>query len=276
MSIFDKIEESTEFIKERIPVVPKVAIVLGSGLGNLTDKMSIDIRIPYGVIPHFPEATVKGHSGELIFGSLGNTHVAVQSGRYHYYEGYDMKTVTLPIRVFGLMGIEKVIMASAVGGIHEAYEAGDVTVVNDHINLHHENPLNGPNDDRLGPRFPDMVDAYDSELIEICHEVAREKGIVLYDSIYAGLPGPNIETKAEYNFLHTIGATVVGMSTVPEVLVAKHMNLKSCVLTAVTNKCYPISAIRQISHEEVVQVAQKTEEKITTIVIGLLSKLSSN
>ena len=273
MSQFDKIEESSDFIRQRLSQVPKVAIVLGSGLGNLTEKMSIDLRIPYGVIPHFPPATVKGHQGELIAGQLGDHYVLAQSGRYHYYEGYEMKVVTFPIRVFKSLGIDILIMASAVGGIHEDYEAGDVTVVNDHINLHHENPLNGPNDERLGPRFPDMVDAYDPDLIGYCHAAAHDENINLHDSIYAGLPGPNIETKAEYKFLHIIGATVVGMSTVPEVLVAKHMSMRSCVLTAVTNKCYPISSIREISHDEVIQIAKKTEDKISRIVMGLLSRI---
>ena len=273
MKYFDKIQESTDYLVSKISKKPEVAIVLGSGLGNFEEQIDIDIRIPYEDIPHFPPATVKGHSGELIFGTIHGKYVVAQSGRYHYYEGYSMKEVTLPIRVFKFLGADPLVIASAVGGIHEDYYAGDVTVVNDHINLHHENPLQGPNDDRLGPRFPDMVEAYDPSLIELCHQIAEENNISLHDSIYGGLPGPNIETKAEYNYLHIIGATVVGMSTVPEIIVAKHMGMRSCVLTAVTNKCFPISAIKEVSHDEVIEVAQKTEQKISTIVNELIKRI---
>lgn len=272
-SYYDHIQESSIYIKSFIGEPPQIGIVLGTGLGNLVHQMDIIQRISYENIPHFPPVTVKGHAGELIYGKLGDKYILAQNGRYHYYEGYGMKEVTFPIRVFKAMGINKLIIASAVGGIHEAYEAGDVTVVNDHINLHHENPLQGPNDERLGTRFPDMVDAYDPDMIRLCHEVAEKLSIKLHDSIYAGLPGPNIETKAEYNYLHIIGATVVGMSTVPEVIVAKHMGMKTLVLTAITNKCYPISAIKKVTHDEVIEVAQRVEQKISAIVRNILPRL---
>ncbi len=272
-SYYDQVKEATDYISALIDTPPSIAIVLGTGLGNLTEDIDIIKRFKYEDIPHFPPATVKGHAGELIYGEMGGKKVIAQSGRYHYYEGYDMKEVTLPIRVFKMLGVERLLIASATGGIHEDYEAGDITVVNDHINLHHENPLNGPNDERFGPRFPDMSDAYDPELIALCHEIAIDQGVKLHDSVYGGLPGPNLETKAEYNFLHIIGATVVGMSTVPEIIVARHMGLSSCVLTAVTNKCYPISAIREVTHEEVIEVAAKVEQKITGIVKELINRL---
>lgn len=273
MTYYDQIIESTNYIKEKIGDTPDVAVVLGSGLGPLADNIENAQHITYEQIPHMPPATVKGHEGKLIFGLLHGKRVIAQSGRYHYYEGYSMKEVTLPIRVFKALGASVMLMASAVGGIHEDYEAGDITVVNDHINLHNENPLHGPNDPRLGVRFPDMSAAYSQRLISACHEIARAKGITLHDSVYGGLPGPNLETKAEYNYLHTIGATVVGMSTVPEIIVANHAGLESCVLTAVTNKCYPISAIKEVSHQEVIEVAQRCSEKISTIFNKLLANI---
>ncbi len=272
MDYYDKIQETVGYLHKRVGIVPRIAIVLGTGLGRLDKKIENPIRVPYSDIPHFPPVTVKGHSGELVFGTIQGQTVVAQSGRYHSYEGYDMKEVCFPIRVFKYLGAELLIIASATGGIHEAYEAGDVTVVNDHINLHHSHPLTGPNDERLGPRFPDMMHAYSQRLIQLCHQIALEKGIQLFDSVYGGLPGPNLETKAEYNFLHTIGATVVGMSTVPEIIVAQHMGMESCVLTAVTNKCFPISAIKETTHDDVIRVASQTEQKITSIVIELIER----
>jgi len=273
MSYYDEIIESTNYLKDRIGELPEVAIVLGSGLGPLADDVQDPIHIPYEEIPNFPPATVKGHSGALISGKLHGKRVIAQSGRYHYYEGYNMKEVTLPIRVFKALDAKVMLMASAVGGIHEDYEAGDITVVNDHINLHSENPLHGPNDPRLGVRFPDMSEAYSQRLISKCHEIATQLNIKLHNSVYGGLPGPNLETKAEYNYLHTIGATVVGMSTVPEVIVANHAGLESCVLTAVTNKCFPISAIKEVSHQEVIDVATTCSKKISEIFKELLKNI---
>lgn len=270
---YDQIIESTKYIKSIIKARPEIAIVLGTGLGDFANQIEVEHIIPYSVIPNFPPVTVKGHAGQLVFGELNGKKVIAQSGRYHYYEGYTMQEVTLPIRVFKFLGVSHLLIASATGGIHEDYEAGDITVVNDHINLHYDNPLLGPNDERLGPRFPDMTDAYNPQLVKLCHEIAEEKNIKLHDSVYGGLPGPNLETKAEYNYLHIIGATVVGMSTIPEILVARHMELSSCVLTAVTNKCYPISAIRKVTHQEVIDVAQKVEQKISTIVSELIRRI---
>ena len=266
MKYYDQIQESKEWLLKEIGFNPEIAIVLGTGLGSFTKEIKSRINIPFSRIPHFPPATVKGHDGALIFGHLNGRRVVVQSGRYHYYEGYSMKEVAFPIRVFKFLGANKLIIASATGGIHENFEAGDITIVNDHINLHYENPLRGPNDERLGPRFPDMTNAYSDRLINIAHKIASKEKIKLHNSIYAGLPGPNIETKAEYNYLHGIGATVVGMSTVPEVIVAAQMELETCVFAVVTNKCYPISAIRKISHDEVIAVARTAEKKLTVIV----------
>ena len=273
VSYYDQIVESTKYIKAIIKDKPDIAIVLGTGLGDFANQIEVKHIIPYSVIPNFPPATVKGHAGQLVYGELNGKKVIAQSGRYHYYEGYTMQEVTLPIRVFKFLGVSHLLIASATGGIHEDYEAGDITVVNDHINLHYDNPLSGPNDDRLGPRFPDMTDAYNPKLIELCHEIAQENKINLHNSVYGGLPGPNLETKAEYNYLHIIGATVVGMSTIPEILVARHMELSSCVLTAVTNKCFPISAIRKVTHQEVINVAQQVEQKISTIVSELIRRI---
>jgi len=273
MAYFDQIKESRDYIYNKIGYSPDIAVVLGSGLGSFAEKMSISHRLPYEEIPHFPPTTVKGHDGALIFGEMSGRKIVAQSGRYHFYEGYSMKEVTLPIRVFKFLDAKAVLIASAVGGIHQDYEAGDITVVNDHINLHHENPLQGPNDDRLGVRFPDMVDAYSPRLIRLAHHVAEDQSIRLHDSVYGGLPGPNLETKAEYNYLHVIGATVVGMSTVPEIIVAQHSGLESCVLTAVTNKCFPISEIKEVTHDEVIEVAQKTEQKISAIASEMIKTM---
>ncbi|MEL6388870.1 MAG: purine-nucleoside phosphorylase [Bacteroidota bacterium] len=273
MTHYDRIQETTSFLRARTDIVPQCAIVLGTGLGNLTSEIDIHDQIPYSDIPHFPPATVKGHKGSLVFGTLAGTQVVAQSGRYHYYEGYDMKQVTFPIYVFKYLQASTLIIASATGGIHEDYFAGDITVVNDHINLHDDNPLRGPNDPRLGPRFPDMSEAYSSDLIGKCHDIATSSGIKLHDSIYGGLPGPNLETKAEYQMLHTLGATVVGMSTVPEVIVANHADLPVCVLTVVTNKCWPLSSIGETTHDGVIDVAATAEKKITTIVKELLPRL---
>lgn len=272
-SEFDKVQETKKHLVDRVGSIQDIAIVLGTGLGNFATKLEVEHRIPYIDIPHFPPATVKGHAGELIFGQISGKRVVAQSGRYHYYEGYSMKEVTFPIRVFKALGVRTLIIASAVGGIHADYQAGDISVVCDHINFHNEHPLNGPNDERLGPRFPDMINAYDPGLIEACKKIALENKITLHESVYAGLPGPNIETKAEYRFLHIIGATVVGMSTVPEVIVAKHMDLKTCVLTAITNKCYPIEEIGIVTHDEVIRVAQETESKISLVVNELIGRL---
>ena len=273
---YQKVVETSEYLSDRISETPKVAIVLGSGLGTIQSKMQIVDRIPYSEIPHFPDATVKGHAGELVIGHIHGLPVVAQSGRYHYYEGYDMKTVTFPVRSFKLMGVNTLFIASAVGGIHEDYEAGDVTVVNDHINLFGDNPLRGPNDERFGPRFPDMSEAYDKELIGLCHQIAGEKNIRLFNSVYAGLQGPNLETKSEYDYLHRIGATVVGMSTVPEVIVARHMDMRVCVLTAVTNKCFPVDVIGEVSHDDVIEVAAKAGKHMSIIFEELIEKVASD
>lgn len=273
MSYYDRILESTESIKNQISELPEVAIVLGTGLGNFTTKIDISDKILFKDIPNFPRATVEGHEGVLIYGSIGNKRVIAQSGRFHYYEGYNMKEVTFPIRIFQALGVKTLIIVSAVGGIHEDFKAGDVTVVTDHINLHPENPLRGPNDDRLGVRFPDMVDAYSPTLIDLAHQIAQEQNTQLHESVYGGLPGPNIETKAEYRYLHEIGATVVGMSTVPEVIVARHAEIETCVFTAVTNQCYPISMIKKVTIEEVIANAGASEKKIGPLVLELIKRL---
>ena len=272
-SYYSSIQEASSFIASVIQEKPVLSIVLGSGLASLTNHISHKKVIPYSEIPNFPEATVLGHKGELIFGRIGGLPILAQSGRLHYYEGYDMKQVTFPIRVFKQLGATHLFIASAVGGIHEDFKAGDITIVEDHINLFPENPLRGRNDIRLGPRFPDMVDAYDPELINLAERIASQKKITLHKSVYAGLTGPNLETKAEYNYLHRIGATVVGMSTVPEVLVAQHMSMKICVFTAITNQCFPTSLIQKVSHEAILDVAKIAEKKISSIVIEMIKDL---
>ena len=270
---YEKIKSATDYILSRVEQKPRIAIVLGTGLGAFADQVDIEEEIKFSEIPHFPKTTVSTHNGRLLFGRVESIPIVAQTGRLHFYEGYSMKEITLPIRVYGMIPVKALLMASAVGGVHPDYHPGDITVVNDHINLHPENPLRGLNDKRLGPRFPDMSDAYDPTLIELVHQIAGDKGITLFDSIYAGLQGPNLETKAEYEYLHRIGATVVGMSTVPEVIVARHMSIPTCVFTAVTNKCYPIKEIRKVSMDKILENAGVAESKISKLLKEMIPRI---
>jgi purine-nucleoside phosphorylase len=273
-SLYDKVQEALQFIRSRTNIKPQFGIILGTGLGGLTNEIQVELSIPYGEIPYFPSSTVESHKGQLVFGKLNGIPVVAMAGRFHYYEGYSMKEVTFPVRVLKFLGIERLVISNAAGSTNENIEAGDLVFIRDHINLHAENPLRGENDERLGPRFPDMLHAYDQDLNARAMAVAKANDIRAHEGVYLGLQGPNLETPAEYLFANRVGADLVGMSTIPEVIVARHMDLPVFVVSVATNKCYPIEEIRETSVEDVIAVAKGAEPKMTTIVKVLLKEMS--
>jgi purine-nucleoside phosphorylase len=271
--IYDQIQESLRFIRSRWQGTAKVGIVLGTGLGNLAKQINAEATIPYEEIPHFPRSTVETHAGNLVIGTLNGMPVAAMEGRFHAYEGYDSKQITFPIRVIKALGAEMLIVSNACGGMNPQYRQGDIMVIEDHINLLGINPLIGINDDRLGPRFPDMCEPYDKELIDLALEVARKENFAAHKGVYVGVLGPNLETRAEYRFLRGIGADVVGMSTVPEVLVAVHCGMKVLGLSIVTDMALP-DALKPGVVDEIIATANAAEPKLTKIVCGVLETLA--
>lgn len=271
--IYDQIQEAIAFIRSQTEFAPRFGIILGTGLGNLTDEIEAAAEIPYGDIPHFPVSTVQSHKGKLIFGALDGHPVVAMAGRFHYYEGYTMKQVTFPVRVMKFLGIERLIISNAAGSVSQHIFMGDLVFIKDHINLHAENPLRGENDERLGPRFPDMLNAYDRRLNARALEIARHHGIPAHEGVYLGLQGPNLETPAEYNMAHRMGADLVGMSTIPEVIVARHMELPVFVISVATNKCYPVEEIQETTVEDVIAAAEEAEPRMRMIVKELLDFL---
>ena len=272
MSIIDKLNETVSVIKEYYEDAPQVGIVLGSGLGNFRNELDIDCEIPYSDIPYFPESTVEGHSGKLIFGTLSGKRVVCMAGRFHFYEGYSAADVAFPIRVMKLLGIKALLLSNAAGGMNHAFRVGDLMVITDHISLFAHNPLLGPNLDELGRRFPDMSEPYNKELISKAKEVAREKGIPLHEGVYAGVTGPTFETRAEYKMLHILGADAVGMSTVQENIVARHMGLQVFALSVITDLGIR-DELNLITHEEVLEAAKAAEPKMASIFKGIIAKL---
>jgi len=252
--------------------VPEVGVILGTGLGRVAQEIAPEAAVPYDEIPHFPVPTVEGHRGRLILGILGGRPVAVMQGRFHYYEGYDMEQVTHPVRVLKALGVCTVVVSNASGGVNPQLRAGDVTVITDHINLTGQNPLRGPNDDSLGPRFPHMYNCYDSGLVEQAEAAALKLGIRLPRVVYAWVTGPNLETAAEYRYIRTIGADVVGMSTVPEVIVARHSGLEVLGLSVVTDMGLP-DAMTAVSLEDVLRAAAEAEPKLTALVRELAGRV---
>ena len=267
---YEQIQETIDFIRRRTDFVPRYGLVLGTGLSGLADEIEVIKEMSYAVLPYFPVSTVASHRGKLIFGHLGGVPLVAMAGRFHYYEGYTMQQVTFPIRVMKALGIEKLLISNAAGSINGDIEAGDLVFIRDHINLQPENPLHGPNDERLGPRFPDMLETYDRALNARAMELAEQYGARAHEGVYAALPGPNLETPAEYRYLHIIGADVVGMSTVPEVIVARHMDLPVFVVSVVSNKCYPLEEIRVTTIDSVIAVVEATAPKLQLIVKDLL------
>lgn len=264
-----KIKETTEFIKNIIKEVPDFAIVLGSGLGALKDEVEAISIIKYEDIPNFPQTTVVGHGGKLIYGTLEGKKVLMMSGRFHYYEGYDMQTVTFPFRVFGMLGIKKLIVSNASGGVNPNFEVADVMIIKDHINMMPEHPLRGKNLDELGPRFVDMSEPYNRKMIAIAEQVAEQEQIDVKKGVYVSLQGPTFETPAEYGLVRYIGGDAVGMSTVPEVIVAKHQGMDCFGISIITDLGGPEIAFN-VSHEEVLAAADKAMPNVIKIVKGLV------
>lgn len=270
--MLEKIKETKEFLLSKTSIKPKVGIVLGTGLGNLSTEIEIETAIPYEEIPNFPVSTVEGHSGKLLFGALNKVPVVAMQGRFHYYEGYSLQECTFPIRVMKSLDIEQLFLSNASGGVNANFEVGDIMLITDHINLLPDNPLRGKNINELGPRFPDMSEAYSKDLIQKVKEIAQNNNIKLQHGIYAALSGPTFETPAEYKFIQIIGADTVGMSTVPEVIVARHMDIPCMALSIITDLGVD-GKIIEISHEEVQQVAKAAEPKMTLIIKELLAQL---
>ena len=246
-----RINEAFDYIRKMTPNTPKIGIVLGTGLGGLVSEIEIEKSIPYNFIPHFPISTVESHFGRLIFGTIKGLSVVAMQGRFHYYEGYSMQEITFPVRILKKLGVETIFISNAAGGLNPEYRQGDLMVIDDHINLQSENPLAGPNMESFGPRFPDMSQPYDPSLMEMAQEFARENEIRLHKGVYVAVNGPNLETRAEYRFLRQIGADVVGMSTVPEVIVARHMDLRVFAISVITDECDPDN-LKPVDVEEII------------------------
>ena len=266
------IKNTADYISEKTKFRPEIGIILGTGLGGLVDEIDISHAISYHDIPNFPVSTVEGHSGKLIFGELGGKNVIALQGRFHFYEGYSMNEVVFPVRVMKFLGIEKLIVSNACGGVNPSFEIGDIMLISDHINLFPTNPLIGPNIDELGPRFPDMSEAYSKELITLAEKVAVKNQIKLVKGVYAGLTGPTLETPAEYFYTRAIGADAVGMSTVPEVIAARHMSIPCFGFSVITDLGVP-GKIVEVTHQEVQQVAAKAEKKLTVIIKQMLESI---
>lgn len=272
--MLQELQETVEFIKEQTKLSPKTGVILGTGLGALVDEIETEKAIPYTDIPNFPVSTVEGHAGTLLFGHLAEQPVVCMQGRFHYYEGYSMQEITFPVRVMKMLGIELLVLSNASGGVNPGFKVGDVMIVTDHIDLVPDNPLRGPNIDELGPRFPDMSEPYDKAIIKQALEIARANDINVQTGVYTGLPGPTYETPAEYIFVRQIGSDAVGMSTVPEVITARHMGIPCFAMSVITDLGVP-GKIEYITHKEVQQVAEETQPKMTLIVKQLIATLNT-
>jgi purine-nucleoside phosphorylase len=269
LELYDQIETAAAAIRHAWPETPHAGIILGTGLGGLVEEMEIAATLDYEAIPHFPKSTATSHRGRLVLGRLENVPVLVMEGRFHQYEGYPLKKITLPVRVMKRLGAKLLIVSQAVGGLNTMYRAGDVMVIDDQINLMGDNPLVGINDDRLGPRFPDMSAPYDAKLIDKGLEIARQQNFVAHRGVTVAVTGPNLETRAEYRFLRRIGADVVGMSTIPEAIVAVHCGLRTFGLSVVTDMCYPDHA-EPINVEQIIATANAAAPKLRALVCGVL------
>lgn len=270
--MLNRIKEAVDFIQGKTQVQPEFGIILGTGLGGLVKEIEIIDEIPYEQIPNFPVSTVESHKGRLIFGNLGGKKVVAMQGRFHFYEGYSLQEVTFPVRVMKLLGIAKLFVSNASGGVNPDFEVGEIMIINDHINFFPGNPLIGKNLDELGPRFPDMSDPYDTNLIERAVAIAAKNGIKVSQGVYLGLTGPTLETPAEYKFVRVVGADAVGMSTVPEVIVARHMEIPTFAISIITDLGVP-GKIKKVSVQDVIEVASRQEPKMTLIMKELIASL---
>ncbi len=267
-----KVNETLKVIREKTKEDYPIGIILGTGLGGLVKDIDVKHEIDYAELPHFPLSTVESHHGKLIFGSINGKNVVAMQGRFHFYEGYTMQQITYPVRVMKFLGVQTLLVSNACGGMNPQYRRGDIMLMSDHINLLGDNPLIGKNEDELGPRFPDMSEAYNLELIKLAEEVALENKIKVQKGVYIAVPGPNLETKAEYRFLRATGADVVGMSTIPENIVANHMEMKVLGISIITDECFPDS-LKPVNVEEIIAAAMKAEPKMTLIMKEVIKRL---
>lgn len=275
MDLKTRTKDAVDFIRTQTGATPGIGIILGTGLGALAEEIKKDISISYDKIPHFPVSTVESHAGHFLFGKLGGKDVIAMQGRFHYYEGYDLEQVTFPVRVMKEIGVKILIVSNAAGGLNPQFDIGDLVMITDHINFQVVNPLTGPNDDTLGPRFPDMYNCYDSELQDLAEQTAIEEKVPLRKGVYVGVTGPNLETAAEYRFLRTIGGDLVGMSTVPEVIVARHQGTRVLGFSLATDMGLP-DAMKPCSHEKIIAAAAKAEPKLTKLVKKTVERISIN
>ena len=272
-SLHDRVLAAAEIVRTRSALRPDVAIVLGTGLGGLAREIAVEAEIPYGEIPGFPLSTVETHAGRLLLGRLGGRPVVAMQGRFRRYEGYDLQQVTFPVRVLHALGARTLVVSNACGGMNPLWGPGDLVLLSDHINLLGDNPLVGPNDERLGPRFPDMSEPYDAGLRGLARSAALELGIVLREGVYVAVPGPNLETRAEYRMLRSVGADVVGMSTVPEVIVAVHQGMRVVGVSIITDQCLP-DALEPADIGRIIATAARAEPQLTRLITTLVERLS--
>lgn len=270
----ERVAEAADVVRARWPHTPRAAIVLGTGLGRLAEQIEVAATVPYGDVPGFARSTVESHEGRLLCGTLGGVPVIAMQGRFHLYEGYSLQQVTFPVRVLRALGADTLIVSNACGGMHPLWSPGDLMLIADHINLLGDNPLVGPNDARLGPRFPDMSAPYDPALRALARTVAAEQGVLLREGVYVAVTGPNLETRAEYRMLRHLGADVVGMSTVPEVIVAIHGGMRVLGLSIITDQCLP-DALEPASVEQILSVAGEAEPRLAAVVRGVVTRLGA-
>lgn len=271
-NLSEKINETLSVIRKHTKDNYPIGIILGTGLGGLVKEIEVKHQIDYGDLPHFPISTVESHHGKLIFGIVADKKVVAMQGRFHYYEGYSMKQITYPVRLMKFLGVTTLLVSNACGGMNPHYRKGDIMLMVDHINLLGDNPLIGQNEDELGPRFPDMSEPYNVRLINIAEKVAADNNIKVQKGVYVAVPGPNLETKAEYNFLREIGADAVGMSTIPENIVANHMGMKVLGISIVTDECFP-ETLKPVNVDEIIATAMAAEPKMTLIMKEVIKKL---
>lgn len=268
----EKRDQAVTFIQRETEFQPEYLLILGTGLGQLADEIETEHIISYSEIPHFPVSTVESHAGKLIFGKLGGKDVVAMQGRFHYYEGYTMQQIAFPVRVAKSMGAQTLLVSNACGGLNSNFSRGDIMLITDHINFLGDNPLIGPNDDELGPRFPDMSEPYTERLLELAENVALEHSIKMHQGVYLAVTGPMLETKAEYRYMRQLGADVVGMSTVPEVISAVHMGMDVLGISVITDECFP-DALEPVDIEDVLAAAAMAEPKMTQVIINVLERL---
>lgn len=270
--MLNQLNETTEFLKKEGLITPEIGIILGTGLGGLVSEINIEIEVDYDKIPHFPVSTVESHYGKLIYGTIAGKKVLVMQGRFHYYEGYDMKQITYPVRIMKLLGVKNLLISNAAGAVNTSYKKSTLMLITDHINLYPDNPLIGKNLDDFGPRFPDMSEAYDNTLNDKLRAIANDNNILLQEGIYAPVPGPNLETRAEYRMIRKLGADAVGMSTVPEVIVANHVNLPCCAISVLTDECDPDN-LAPVELSEILEAAAIAEPQLTKLYTELIAQL---